>query len=422
MNITPDFVATRANISKELAEKLLEGVDKIALTELLRNGSTVEAVVEKRRMNLIGSLRNLGFNVSGGRRGGNIYRILDWADPRDEPTFDVLNFRPFQTENLKRVQSLPKLTSKQADVDKYFYPLWGALGQSTNPDESHEKSILQMFCYTIANNQAYLYEKGGRLGIIIQRFSSKPVMKLIPITLTFDETVEAANLLSTVSFRAVKILNIPNDWEASVRELGWSVEKNAEAIYDLDRFANKPQTWMNTRALEGLRRSRKDTAFLEITEGDELISQVIEEWRKVNEPKQRQLAISRDYLSFMIGLRTKMTFLSMREGSPVGIHIVDPVCGPLADQVVCQVTEKSLNYRSSPGGRSGTSDYNLWATSVSLLSKGYKLFNVGHIHGSEPGLAERKLRLADNVLYVKDVTVPRHPFFTNKDTATESDE
>lgn len=405
------FIANKAKIPIDVAQALLEGVDRDGLSALLGSDGAIGAVVEKRRMNLVGSLRNIGFDVTGGRRGGNVYRILSWEDPSSKPVRTIDDFDEEQQSIIAEVDSWDSFSSKQADVDRLFYSLWGTLSLSLTHDRAHEKSLLQLLCYDVAKNKAFVVSRGNCQGIVIQRFTRKPAFKLLPGTLSLDETVSIAKMLQKVSFRKVKVAYIPDKWIDEVKELGWSIETSQEAVLDIGRIASRPESWSGKKGPKELRRFEKDTRLYQVDHGDTLIEYVIEEWRKINEPKQRQLAIVRDYLSFLITIPSTLKFLSLREGLPVAFMILDAVCGPEADSTVAQVTEKSLNYRESSGGRSGTSDYNLWATCRALDTLGYRWLNTGHIHGSEQGLAERKIRLADEVLTVSSANLELGEFF-----------
>lgn len=409
--IDPHFIASKAKIGIDIAQALLDGVDRDGLSSLLGSDGAPAAVVGKRRMNLIGSLRSIGFDVTGGRRGGNVYRILSYDDPSSKIVTTIDSFNEEQRAILAEIDTWEPFSSKQADVNRFFYSLWGALSLSPLNNRAHEKSLLQMLCYDVSKNRAFIVSRGVRLGVVIQRFTQKPAFKLLPGTLSFEETVSIAEMLQKVSFRKVKVAYIPDEWVAGFKDLGWAIETSQEAILDIKRFANHPESWAGKKGPKELRRFEKDTRLYRVDNGDTLIEQVIEEWRKINEPKQRQLAIVRDYLSFLITIPSSLKFLSLREGLPVAVMILDAVCGPEADSTVAQVTEKSLNYRESLGGRSGTSDYNLWATCRALDTLGYRWLNTGHIHGSEQGLAERKTRLADEILTVSSANLHLDKFF-----------
>ena len=328
----------------------------------------------------------------------------------------MADFTEEQQEFLKQVTSLERVTTAQADVDRTFYRLWGALGQSGIDDRAHEKSLLQLLCYDVSKTPAYIAPgSGSRMGLILQKNQNVPSWKIIPMTLSYEETLSWSRTLQRVSFKPVKILYIPPEWKGPLKAMGYSFESNPEALYDLDQFANHPETYLNERALSNLKRSTRDTQLIELEWGSEgLGSAVVEEWRAINEPKQRRLSIVRDYFSLLIGMKGKHVFLGLRDGLPVCLHVVDPVCGPLATEVVCQVTEKSLNYRSQPGGRFGTSDFNLWATSQRLYEMGYKTFNVGHIEGAEFGLAQRKRRLATEIINIDSCILPLDSFFVKE--------
>lgn len=399
--VTVDFITTKAKIDPSLAELLLRGVEKIELQEALRDGEgEADKVLDLRRMNLIGGLRALGFDVTGGRRGGKEYKIVAWAEPKGpEKTID--DFDDDQREALSKVESMQLLTTDQKSVDAALPALME--GRVDIHPLAHERSLLSILCYDISGNEAYVHQGRTGVAIIVRKFRATPVFRVIPISMGYTESLDLIDALMKISFKPPKLLYIPDAWTGHLRDdwPGSTFERATEAIYDIERFATNPKSLWHKDDDRKRRKQDELTQFVQLEwGGGALATTVIEEWRKVNEPKQRQLAIRRDYHSVLIDLPTKKTFVGLREGMPVCLSVVDRI----GTDIYAEITEKSLNYASQPGGRSGTTDYTLWKTCVMLYEAGAKWLSYGHVYGGESGLTAKKIKMAEQLITVASAT------------------
>jgi len=406
MTPTTEFVVQKGKLPPELANALLGGVTKDELELLLIKMSLSETlskqVLDIKRMNLIGGLRAEGFQVTGGRRGGKIYQIVGWEEPKGpERTTD--NFSDDQRSKLEQLESMPLLTVDQRRVDTILPMLQGER-VGIHP-LAHERSLLSLLCYDISGNDAYVYQGETGVAIVVRKFKRTPSFRVIPISLSYSESIDLLEWLLPISFKPAKLMYIPDSWAVDLKD-DWptcTIERATEAIYDVERFATNPKSLWHGDDDRKRRKQDELTQFVQLEWGGEtLAGTIIDEWRKVNEEKQRQLAIRRDYHSVIIQLPTKKTFVGLREGLPVCLSVVDKI----GDDVYAEITEKSLNYASQPGGRSGTTDYTLWKTCVKLHEEGVKWLSYGHIHGGEAGLTQKKTRMAEQLITVASATFP----------------
>lgn len=403
MILTTDFVVKRGKISPDLAEALLAGKTKEELELLLEeNAGMTRQVLEIKRMNLIGGLRAEGFKVTGGRKGGKVYQIVDWAEPTG-PERTIDNFNDRQRAMLEHIEARPRLSIDQKSIDAAL-PLLDAQRVDIHP-LAHERSLLSILCYDISGNDAYVYTGLSGVSIIVRKFKRTPAFRVIPISMGYTECIDLIEWLNLISFKPTKLMYIPDTWATHLKDdwPGCVIERATEAIYDVERFATDPKSLWHGDDDRKRRKQDELTQFVQLEWGGEtLAGTIIDEWRKVNEEKQRQLAIRRDYHSVIIQLPTKKTFIGLRENLPVCLSVVDKI-GP---DVYAEITEKSLNYASQPGGRSGTTDYTLWKTCVMLHEEGIRWLSYGHIHGGEAGLTQKKTRMAEQLITVASATFP----------------
>jgi len=406
MTVTREFVIQKGKLAPELADSLLAGVTKEELEILIIKASLSESltkqVLDIKRMNLIGGLRAEGFQITGGRRGGKVYQVVDWVEPTG-PEKTTEDFDDDQRSRLQQLESLQVLTIDQKSIDAALPIL-----TSGRPDLhllAHERSLMSILCYDVSGNDAYIYRGHGGDALIVRRFKRTPSFKVIPLTMDYVECFNLIEWLMPISFKPPKLLYIPDAWVAHLKDdwPGVVIDKATEAIYDVERFATRPKTLWHGDDDRKRRKQDELTRFVQLEWGGEtLAGTIIEEWRKVNEVKQRQLAIRRDYHSVIIQIPTKKTFIGLRENLPVCLSVVDKI-GP---DVYAEITEKSLNYASQPGGRSGTTDYTLWKTCVMLHEEGIRWLSYGHIHGGEAGLTQKKTRMAEQLITVASATFP----------------
>lgn len=379
-NFSIEEIAKMGDCSLDVVLSLVDGVTKGQLDELF-DGSKAER--ELHRMNVVGSLRGQGFEISGGRRGGPIYQLKGWSKP--ETPDGTESWTEEDLERLREVHSLPTMTVEDSRMM--------ASHLRTSSDRrrmTHENSILQILSYEApTRGRAHLWSlPSGSLVAVIQKFVHRPSFKVLNFDASADELVRVAQTLVPISYRDVSIGGLEESHLPVLKEAfpAGSIERHDESVLETERIArqegmSKTERWNN-------RRSSGDTEFFEIGWGAEgAQGTIIEEWKSVVGKKQRQLSIRRDYVAMLTELDSKITFLGFRDGLPVCLQILDH---QVRFPGVSQIVEKSLNYRQMPGGRSGTTDFSLWKTCTLLHERGVEYFNMGQIAGGTEGLASHK--------------------------------
>jgi hypothetical protein len=174
--------------------------------------------------------------------------------------------------------------------------------------------------------------------------------------------------------------------------------KRREAIYQTKQIAEHPDQFFNKRGLEMLKKARKELVHLPTDGRDSYqrdIETIIKLWRQHNEPKHRQLAISRDFIAArdLIHDPNTLFFLGYRDNQPACVHILSRSTF-YRNTEVNQIVEKSLNYSAIPGGKAGTADANLVFTCEYLSHIGVERINAGGYDGGGWGLSPHKARFA----------------------------
>lgn len=339
------------------------------------------------RLNLVGGLRGLGYLVSGGRGGGGpFYKIYGWQQPPEPAT--TASWTPETQAKLAEIRNLPRITDAQED--------WFYLHTYPRGDDTHENSWLYFRTYEMGGrNEAFVYEGSRGAAIVIQKFRDSPRFNILQLDCDPQSLAKLAVNLGEVSCAPVKIVNPRStDLRGLARYLprGRQV-KYTQAIYDVTEIADTPETFWRHKTIRNMKSALSDTEFIAIEDGAvELQTTVINEWRKVNEPKQRQLAVRRDYIAAQVTSDKKIVVLGLRDRStPVSVNVFDRIIGR---PVVSHIVEKALNYSAMPGGRSGTSDLGMWQSCIHLSKLGVRYINGGMIDGGTNGLAEHKKHLA----------------------------
>lgn len=372
------------SISETVLDALLSGIDRESLDIYMAGSSREEREIA--RMNLVGTLRSLGFTITGGRGGGRIYRIWRWEEPKPKTT--VAEWSDEDRESLAQVQSDPV---ELLDFAYAGLKIRDSIDAGIADAESHESGPLELFSYELGASSTQGFWTEGRRGIVIQRFVNRPVFRIRPFTMSDDEIVDLAQRLSKLSVRPIQIIDVNKATARRLLEafpIRPSVTKNRQSILSTQKAVDFSSSVFNKRAQSMIRKNDRETTFVRLLSGGEAACQVIDEWRVAAESKQRQLSITRDYVAAEIDA-PKFLFLGLRNDIPVSLHILEQLTPTMCSQIV----EKSLNYRGVLGGQPGTTDWNLFATSRALLEMGILEINMGHIFGGTFGLAEHKLKI-----------------------------
>ena len=141
---------------------------------------------------------------------------------------------------------------------------------------------------------------------------------------------------------------------------------------------------------------RRKTILFKVSEDRdrEACHEITRVWKKENEKRQRQLAITRDHVAIDDPSPSNLLLLGRR------IELSSPCCfqalslHPGDVEAMSQLVEKALNYRHLPGGQSGTSDYSFVEMFDYVLEYGVRYINGGDLEGGTEGLAHHKLRLS----------------------------
>lgn len=367
------------------------------------------AVVETARMNLVGGLRSWGFIVQGGRGGGKIYTIVGWEARVERPTSDTWTGPPRTV--LDDIGQLPRITSDDRDRIREF------LARRPSQEQYHENSWLYPRAYELARDTGWWFQSPvnpSHAAIIMRRFVSYPRFRIFNLTLSASELLELAEYLSRASCRPVYIVNPGDHAMADLKLLhsrgSWGNRR--QALYRTDDIANRIELFLNRRGRETLRSQAREMAYHDSPSRDDQKA-IVTEWRRINEPKHRQLAITRDFVAIDDDFPQTITFVGYRQSTPACLHILEPLAN--RPDTVAQIVEKSLNYRTQVGGRPGTADWNLYQTSVDLLQRGIQFINAGGFDGGGAGLAPHKRRFArdgDDIVSRSFYTdFPIHPLF-----------
>lgn len=343
------------------------------------------------RMNLVGGLRSWGYVVSGGRHGGDLYRIESWSKKTESTP--VSEWVGPARDAVEWVHGLVPLTEE-------MWPLVRSWLSLRSPDEVlHENCWLYPWAYERARGDAWYFSEGSNAALIIQRFVNQPKFKIFSLFGSADWLADLAKQISIGSTRHVQIVHVTGDQTIELKKIdrNGSTAQREEAIYDLVDIGEHPDKYLNKRAMTTFRAREKDTTFYECSSVEEQ-QYVIKTWQTLNEHRHRQLAISRDFIAATIDYPLKITFGGQREGAPVIHHLFDPLAN--APVVVSLINEKALNYKqfsdgtTVPGGTYGLSDFNQIEACRLLAAKGFRFIQSGGIDGGGVGLPDKKKKYA----------------------------
>lgn len=349
------------------------------------------------RMNFAGGLRAAGWVVTGGRSGGNVYRIVGF----EEKTYrtPVTEWQGDLRETHDWVLQLRRLSDQRHSIVRR------ELSKRSPNDGYHENCWLYPFGYEAARDSGWFYDPNGQSMIILRRHRWTPRFRLFALASDAQTLLNVAEELAKISTHTVSIINpdprIMDDLKRLDPKGSWS--RREEAVYDVVDIATNPGKYLNSRAQTTQRKLSRECLMIETyNDCDGVLDRaedhlaVIRRWQEVNEEKHRQLAIERDRKSVRCRYPHRIAFLTYREGVPVAHHLFDPL--PNRADMVALINEKSLNYRQAPdgstieGGAPGISDFNQIQACQRLAEKGYLYIQSGGIDGGGDGLPHKKMK------------------------------
>jgi hypothetical protein len=372
-------------IDTTILDHLLVGIDRDSLDSIVVLGGSKDEK-ELARMNLIGSLRGLGFVVSGGRRGGDRYQVTDYAPMEPSPTIDTWDL-PSQ----RLVKSIHR-----DPIDHNHYEAVKAYLKVFSEETLQEFCPLCFFAYDLGSSSTRGYWWDDSMAVI-QRFDSRPIFKIKPFVFDAKRVILLSEVLCLVSCRPVQVVGLTKSMALSLKRISpkGTINVYNQAIYDVTRLASMSRDLYSKTDLERLRRSERDTPFFEAGPDSEATTYLIDTWKETVGHRQRQLSIGRDYVAAKIDL-PKMMWVGVRNDLPVTLQIAAEF--PFSKTTACHLVEKSLNYSWQLGGRSGTADWGVVRTCQLLLERGYTELNFGHIAGGTKGLENHKHRLLSRIV------------------------
>jgi hypothetical protein len=392
-----------AQTYRDLADRLLQGIEKSDLEILLTEESGTNRS-ETARMNCIGGLRATGYVVEGGRAGrGKPYKIVGFAPKADTPPAD--QWKPERRAILEQIRACPLVREGDSDTVRQLLTHRGT--------PLHELTWLNIWSYLISRNRGYWYRSLELDAIVVEKFPNLPRIKIAYLRGSLRECLELARTLATVSLVPVQIVGLSEEEFLRCRTFDRKAApwKQSQSIYDVEAI------WTNLRSFVSKREVKKVRAVDTATEmivnpSADFAARVIDEWRVLNEPKQRQLAVTRDYIAARDTSPTTVKLGFERNGLPVGISIYE-VAQQWPEWAFGMVL-KSLNYSSQPGGMSGTGMYITWKQCEHYLERGVKWLNEGATDGGTVGLAEYKHTFSRGVHATSYAVVPTQDRLTRE--------
>lgn len=360
---------------QDLLDKLLVGIDREDLIDHFRTLGLTPVEADVRRMNVIGGLRSIGFVVLGGRQGRHLpYRIIGYEKKVSTPR-EVI-WSSDEQELLEWIDNLKK-------VDGSDYKGISEMLSRRDPDEDcHENDWLFLWSYELIGNSStrvigYLYREGNS-GCVIRRASSK--FSIIDLNMTVESLDRLIRQLSRISLGPVTVRNL--QWKSLpnliARHKG-STTRGHQTIYNLQEIVDNPREFLGKQSWKQVRRNLREIDFSPVRWDLPDVhdqTQIIDQWRDLREASQRQLAVGRDYVcSSTTTYPGKISLIGYREAIPCSYRVLDRLANN--PEIAADLVEKSLNYSTVPGGKSGTSDASLYWTSEHLLSFGVKWINGG---------------------------------------------
>lgn len=340
------------------------------------------------RMNLIGSLRSDGFIVSGGRGGGDIYKVTDWVKVEAKK----IEWSTEQMEVLNWYEDLPDLEEDNASSIR------ARLGYRTLTDLRHENTWMYIWGYELVGNrsqraQGKLYRGAEGWCVIKRTFVDRPRFTIIDINSTAVEIDRIARKLALCSLAPIKVINpdLPTV-PILAQTMPFVMEQVAQPVYDLERIANEPEMLLSRQSWKTARKMLREIEFthppfdMPIHHHVDLIVGI---WRKEREGTQARPAIQRDYaIGELTTFPQKIQVLGFHGPFTVSYRCLERLANNT--YVASDLVEKSFNKSSMPGGHSGISDASLVHTARYLLGMGIKYINGGESASVGPLLTRYK--------------------------------
>lgn len=338
--------------------------------------------IETKRLNLIAALRGEGFIVQGGRMGkGQPYKILGW-EPRKVKLI-ASQWTGDRLETLQWFESLPEITRHL--FEEHF----------PNGLCVHESSWEFVYSYELARDEGRLFTDDGEACIVFRKFRDAPRFRIYNLTMSAQKLIPLVHRLNRVSGKKIRIYHLDERQVIRLHDFErGDTARHYQAVYNLRQIAEFQHTFLSKSSFNSAKKLRRELELQPGTYSD--AAKVVDLWRTVGEVKQRQLSITRDYRSFDRVLKNALFYVGYRGDLPVSVVVAAP---PLTEGgIPALLTEKSLNYKTFPGGASGTSDWMTWAFAEELLRLGYTHLNTGAILGGTNGLRDHKRRYAEREL------------------------
>lgn len=399
MKLSTSDICKAANCSPTVADALLVGVSKSDLQSLFGVEMSLPAddpQVDVARMNTVGSLRALGYEVSGGRQGRSVpYKILGWS-PIDE-------YLPAETWQGPEREVLDEILLggelRGDEVEQWKSRIQFSI---SGLSPAFESSVDYLSTYEMARDRAFEMCHGR--AIVLWRFPNMPRLRIFNLGLDVKSLDHLAQWLSKASLTRVRVVIVNESDAGQLRNMGWEVTRHRQALYDPKWIMDNLNS-LFSKTQRSLLRQHERQSTIELAYGQLRPREVseatalIQMWKATNEKKQRQLAIGRDFRAVEIG--TDLAILVRRlSGELVALQLL----GRSITRVASQLVEKALNYRHMPGGQSGTSDFS-FVHGLDQLRRmlGYRVINGGDIDGGTVGLAEHKLKLCNGKTFTSYV-------------------
>lgn len=373
--LTPEF--------ESLLEDLLQGITQPELDRKIGLLSTRQPP-DLLRMNLLGyNLRSSGYLVTGGPRDRfSPYRIVGFQPKRDTPQLpqwppeaqEVIQWvtTTFEQVTLKHEPQITELLRKA----KLSF---------------HESCWLYLWAYELADGKGgrgYYYQDSEIECVIIKRFPWVPRLRIYYLGGPLEGLRPLVTKLGQASLAPVSIINVGPPHVAAWKKFDPRAESSSHisSVIELDRFVNRPREILSSTEWARVRKLRSEITVTPTSTVD-----VITEWRRLNESKQRQLAVVRDYRAIEAPrTESALHFTYHWRGSPVATYVCEVLPGETIS--VAELVGKAINY--PPLGQSGMSTATLYMLCEELLSLGAVWLNRGGYDGGESSLRRYKLKFS----------------------------
>jgi len=406
MELTVDQVVSQmGEVYRPSIQALFQGVSQKDLENLVHLNPRANPEIE--RMNFVGCLRSMGYLVrQHGRGPTSTYQITGW-EPRDDTRESIRYWPDDRLRVLDELQSLPRVLSTDWET---FYQ--DQSSRDFSGPLPHSISWLVVWSYLISRREAFWVRTSTLSAILVRRFREKPRWQVVYVSGSLQDLRDLVVRVSSVSLRAVTIFGLQDREAQEFCQLSPGVVMTErEAVYDLDRVLSNLFEVFNSRGLRQLR-ARERECFLRDPDV-ELSRRVVDIWREFNEPKQRQLAVVRDYLA-LESPAPKEWFLGVRDNFPVSVILAER--WPRDPTYAFEIVSKGLNYTSMPGGKPGVSDWSTVKEFECLRDRGVRYLNAGSIDGGTDGLRTHKSRFTFGECQRTPRVISKEAFYVPRDS------